>query len=173
MNATTLVWHGLASLCVLGMMQLNANAGSATSVFRVTATLDPTCTIQTTPMNFGHYNSLTTHASAPLDINGTVTITCSKGMATTIALDRGDNAAQARGTTRAMKLVSAEEYLNYELYQDVVRTTLWGSTGETIFVPAVAPDTQPRTFFIYGRIPPAQNVASGEYLDTVIAILNF
>jgi spore coat protein U-like protein len=173
MNATTLVWHVLISLCVLGMMPLNANAGSATSAFRVTATLDPTCTIQTTPMIFGHYNSLTAHASAPLDINGTVTITCSKGMATTIALDRGDYAAQAIGTTRAMKLVSADEYLNYELYQDVVRTTLWGSAGETIFVPAVAPDTHPRTFFIYGRIPPAQNVASGEYLDTVIAIVNF
>ena len=41
MNATTLVWHGLTTLCVLGMMQLNANAGSATSVFHVTATLDP------------------------------------------------------------------------------------------------------------------------------------
>jgi len=124
-------------------------------------------------MSFGHYNSLTTHASAPLDINGTVTITCSKGMATTIALDRGNYGAQARGTTRAMKLVSADEYLNYELYQDVVRTMLWGSTGETLLVPAVTPDTQPRTFFIYGRIPPAQNVASGEYIDTVIAIVNF
>jgi hypothetical protein len=86
-------------------------------------------------MSFGHYNSVTTHASAPLDINGTVTITCSKGMATTIALDRGDYAAQAIGTTRAMKLVSADEYLNYELFQDVVRTTLWGSTGETLCAP--------------------------------------
>ena len=56
-------------------------------------------------------------------------------MATTIALDRGDYAAQAIGTTRAMKLVSADEYLNYELFQDVVRTTLWGQHRETIFVP--------------------------------------
>ena len=173
MKPRALVWHLIAGLCVLTLMQAQAHAGSATATFRVTVTLDPTCTIQTTPMTFGHYNALTIHAFVSLDVNGTFTITCSKGMATTIGLDPGRHAAHATGTTRAMKLVSADEYLNYELYQDVVRTTLWGSTGETLFVPPVAPDTHPRTFFIYGRIPAAQNVASGDYLDTVIAIVNF
>jgi len=108
------------------------HAGSATSSFRVTATVDPACTIQATPLTFGHYDALTKHSTAPLDVNGTVTITCSKGMVTRIALDPGRYAAHAVGTTRAMKLLSGEDYLNYELYQDVVRTTLWGSTGETL-----------------------------------------
>jgi spore coat protein U-like protein len=148
-------------------------AGSATSTFRVTATLDPTCTIQTTPATFGHYNPITTHAAAPLDVNSSVTITCSKGMATTIGLDRGQHADHAQGTTRAMKHVSQAEYLSYEFYQDPVRTTLWGTAGENLVVPPIAPDTNPRTFFIFGRIPPAQDVSAGEYHDTVIAIVNF
>jgi spore coat protein U-like protein len=151
----------------------SVQAGSATSAFRVTATLDPACTIQTTPLTFGHYNPLTKHSAAPLDVTGTVTITCSKGMITRIALDPGRYAEHAVGTTRAMKLLSGGDYLNYELYQDVVRTTLWGSTGETLFVPPVAPDTKPRTFFVFGRIPPGQAVASGDYADTVLAIVNF
>lgn len=148
-------------------------AGSASSSFRVTATLDPACTVETTPASFGHYNPLTTHAAVPLDVNATVTITCSKGMTTTIALDPGQYAAHAKGTTRAMKVAVGDEYLNYELYQDVVRTTLWGSAGETLLAPPVAPDTRPRTFFIFGRIPPGQNVIPGEYGDTVLAIVNF
>jgi spore coat protein U-like protein len=163
-----LVVGALLSLCAA-----SAQAGSATSSFRVTATVDPACTIQTTPLTFGHYNSLTTHSAAPLDVNGTVTITCSKGMVTRIALDPGWHAAHAVGTTRAMKLRSGQDYLNYELYQDVVRTTLWGSTGETLFVPPVAPDTKPRSFFVFGRIPAGQTIASGDYADTVTAIVNF
>jgi len=158
---------------LLGLCAGSAYAGSATSSFRVTATVDPACTIQTTPLTFGHYNSLTTHRAAPLDVNGTVTITCSKGMVTRIALDPGRHAGHAVGTTRAMKLLSGEDYLPYELYQDVVRTTLWGSTGETMFVPPVAPDTKPRSFFVFGRIPAGQAAASGDYGDTVMAIVNF
>jgi len=113
------------------------------------------------------------HTSTALDVNGTVTITCSKGMITTIALDPGRYAAHAIGTTRAMKHVAVDEYLNYELYQDVTRVVLWGSTGETLFVPAIAPDTNPRTFFIFGRVPPAQDVTIGDFVDTVVAIVNF
>lgn len=148
-------------------------AGSATSTFRVTATLDPTCTIQTTPATFGHYNPLTTHAATPLDITSSVTITCSKGMATTIGLDRGLHADDAQGTTRAMKHVSKNEYLSYDLYQDTVHTTLWGTSGAHLVVPPVAPDTKPRTYWIFGRIPAGQDVSIGDYHDTIVAIVNF
>lgn len=148
-------------------------AGSATSTFRVTATLDPTCTIQTTPATFGHYNPLTTHAATPLDITSSVTITCSKGMATTIGLDRGLHADYAQTTTRAMKHVSRNEYLSYDLYQDTVHTTLWGTSGAHLVVPPVAPDTKPRTYWIFGRIPAGQDVSIGDYHDTIIAIVNF
>lgn len=150
-----------------------ALAGSAASSFQITATLDPTCTIQTTPASFGHYNPITTHATTPLDVNSTVTLTCSKGMATTIALDRGQYGSHAKGTTRAMKLATGEDYLSYDLYQDVIRATIWGTGGEQIFVPPIAPDTRPRTFFIYARIPSAQDVTVGDYSDTIIAIVNF
>lgn len=148
-------------------------AGSATSSFRVTVTLDPTCTIQTTPVTFGHYNPVTTHATMPLDVNSSVTITCSKGMATTIGLDPGQHANQAQGTTRAMKHASGTEYLSYDLYQDAIHATLWGTSGVNLVIPPVAPDTKPRTFFIFGRIPSAQDVPAGEYNDTIVAIVNF
>lgn len=162
----------LFNICLLAVPALSS-AGSTSSTFRVTATLDPTCTIQTTPATFGHYNPLTSNVKQPLDVNSTVTITCSKGMATTIALDRGQYGDKAQGTTRAMKHASADEYLSYDLYQDVYRATLWGTAGQNIFVPPVAPDTNPRTFLIFGRIFPAQDVMAGDYSDAVVAIVNF
>ena len=167
--------HRLRYLTSLAMTLVPAwcLAGSATSTFRVTATLDPTCTIQTTPATFGHYNPLTTHATSPLDIISSVTITCSKGMATTIGLDRGLHADDAQGTTRAMKHVSQNEYLSYDLFQDPIHTTLWGTSGAHLVVPPVAPDAKPRTYLIFGRIRPAQDVSAGEYHDTVVAIVNF
>lgn len=148
-------------------------AGSATSTFIVTATLAPTCTIQTTPAVFGHYNPLTNHATAPLDITSSVTITCSKGMATTIGLDRGLHADYALDTTRAMKHAVRDEYLNYELYKDPIHTTLWGTSGAHLVVPPIAPDTKPRTYLIFGRVPAGQNVSIGDYHDTVVAVVNF
>lgn len=162
-------------LTVLALMLVPAwcLAGSATSAFRVTVTLDPTCTVQTTPAVFGHYNPITTHATAPLEITSSVTITCSRGMATTIGLDRGLHAEHAHSTTRAMKHVSKQEYLSYDLYQDIVRTTLWGTSGAHLVVPPVAPDTTPRTYWIYGRIPAGQDVSIGDYHDTIVAVVNF
>jgi spore coat protein U-like protein len=148
-------------------------AGSATSAFRVTATVDPTCTIQTTPATFGHYNPITTHATAPLEITSSVTITCSRGMATTIGLDRGLHADYAQDTTRAMKHVVRDEYLRYELYQDPIRTTLWGTSGAHLVVPPVAEDTKPRTYLIFGRVPAGQDVSLGDYHDTIVAVVNF
>jgi spore coat protein U-like protein len=72
-----------------------------------------------------------------------------------------------------MKLVSGDDYLSYDLYQDAIHTTLWGTAGENLLVPPVAQDKQPRTFFIFGRIFPAQDVTAGDYTDTVVAIVNF
>lgn len=167
--------HRLRYLTSLAMTLVPAwcLAGSATSTFRVTATLDPTCTIQTTPATFGHYNPLTTHATSPLDIISSVTITCSKGMATTIGLDRGLHADDAQGTTRAMKHVSQNEYLSYDLFQDPIHTTLWGTSGAHLVVPPVAEDTKPRTYLIFGRVPAGQDVSLGDYHDTVVAVVNF
>ena len=42
-----------------------------------------------------------------------------------------------------------------------------------VLTPPAAPDTTPRTFAVYGRIPAAQDKPLGSYSDTVIATVNF
>ena len=143
----------------------DATHGFAIPGYNIQVSLDPA--------TFGRYNPLTAHATAPLEITSSVTITCSRGMATTIGLDRGLHADYAHDTTRAMKHVSRNEYLSYDLYQDAVHTTLWGTSGSHLVVPPVAEDTKPRTFLIFGRVPAGQDVSIGDYHDTVVAVVNF
>jgi spore coat protein U-like protein len=147
-------------------------AGSATSSFSVTANVVASCTISTTTLAFNNYDPVVVNATTPLDVNGSVTIACTKGSATTIGLDAGQNSAGAVGTTRAM-ILSAGNFLSYELYQDAGRTTVWGNSGAALFTPAVAPSKAARAFNIYGRIPSAQDQTVGAYTDTVVATVNF
>jgi len=149
-----------------------AIAGSATSTFAVTASVSNNCTISTTAISFGGYDPVVANSSTPLDSAGSITITCTKGAATTIGLNAGSNGASASGTTRAMK--SGSNYLSYEIYQDSTRTTVWGNSGTDLFTPPVAPSHAPRVFTTYGRVPADQDVGAGaSYSDTVMATVNF
>jgi spore coat protein U domain-containing protein, fimbrial subunit CupE1/2/3/6 len=163
---------GLVAPLIILLAAAPALAGSATSNFSVTASVANNCTISTTALAFGGYDPIVANASTALDNTGSVTITCTKGAATTIGLNAGNNGANATGTTRAMK--SGSDYLSYEVYQNSGRTTLWGNSGGDLFTPANAPDKNPRTFTTYGRVPAGQDVPAGaSYTDTVTATVNF
>jgi spore coat protein U-like protein len=144
-------------------------AGSATANLQVSATVSANCTISTAPVAFPSYDPIVTHAGANDDGTGTVTITCTKGTAATIGLGLGGNAS---GSQRRMKDATTD-YLNYALYLDAARTTVWGSASPNLLTPAAAPDKTPRPFTVYGRIPSAQDVPAGAYTDTVVATVNF
>lgn len=167
-----LLWLLSVSAVALCLLAPSAYAGSATSSFTVSASVIASCTISSTTLAFGNYDPIVTNASTPLDVNGSVAITCTKGAATTIGLDGGQNAANATGTTRAMT-TAGPDYLSYELYQDSSRSTLWGNSGANLFVPPNAPSKNARTFTIYGRIPAAQGSTTASYTDTVVATVNF
>ena len=144
-------------------------AGSATASLQVSATVSANCTISTASVAFPAYDPIVTHASANDDGTGTVTITCTRGTATTIGLGLGGNAS---GSQRRLKDATTD-YINYALYLDAARTTVWGSASPNLLTPAAAPDKNPRSFTVYGRIPSAQDVPAGAYTDTVVATVNF
>jgi spore coat protein U domain-containing protein, fimbrial subunit CupE1/2/3/6 len=148
-------------------------AGAATSTFTVSATVVNNCAITTTPLAFGAYDPVLANQTTPVDATGTVTITCTRGAASTVGLQAGQNGLRAVGTTRAMTN-SASGYLSYEIYRDSTRTVVWGDSGGAAFTPPVAPSRDPRTYTTYGRIPPGQDVPAGtSYTDTVTATVNF
>jgi spore coat protein U-like protein len=144
-------------------------AASATANLSVTATVGANCTISTTAVAFPAYDPIVANASVNDDGTGSVIITCTKGTAATIGLGLGANAS---GSQMRMKDATTD-YLNYALYQDSGRATVWGNSGAGLLSPVAAPDKNPRTFTVYGRIPSAQDVPAGSYTDTVVATVNF
>jgi spore coat protein U-like protein len=161
---------GLAGLAVISLAAESRLSGqSATASLTVSASVSKNCTITTAPVNFGAYDPVTANATAPLDGTGTVTVTCTKGAPAKVGLSVGSN---AQGTTRRMSGGTAA-YLTYELYKDTGRATVWGDTLDTALDVPPAPDRNPRAFTVYGRVTATQDVAVGNYTDTVLATVNF
>lgn len=139
-----------------------------TASFAVTANVVANCTISASPLAFGTYDPVVTHAAAPLDATSTVTITCTRGSASTVGLDLGTNAA---ATVR--RLANGAEFLTYELYKEAARTNVWGNSGVDLLNPGPAPSRAPRALTVHGRIPGGQDATTGAYADTIVATITF
>jgi spore coat protein U-like protein len=132
------------------------------------AQLPPSCTISVTSVAFGTYNVFTTTA---VDSTGTITYQCnSKATNISISLSDGSSTTYSPRTLR-----KGSEILQYNLYSDAARTTVWGdgTAGTSVYTNANPPNNSNVTVTVYGRIPAQQDVSAGSYTDTVSAVINF
>jgi len=169
MRRILMVLASLAVVSIAAESRVSAQSSSATASLAVSASVAKNCTITTTPVAFGSYDSVTANATAPLDAIGGVIVTCTKGAVAKVGLNDGSN---SQTTQRRMSL-GATDFLNYELYKDSAHATRWGNTADTSLDIPEAPNQTPRTFSVYGRVPAAQTAAVGTYTDTVMATVNF
>lgn len=125
------------------------------------------CTISTTAVSFGTYNVF---SAVDLDSTGTVTYRCGTERNITITLNRGGAA-----TFNPRQMLKGSEALNYNLYRDAARTTIWGdgTSGTQVYSDANPPNNQNVTVNIFGRIPAGQDVTAGSYTNTITATINF
>jgi spore coat protein U-like protein len=152
---------------VLIVATSSAWAQSASANLSVTATVIKNCRITTTALAFGNYDpTLGTDLDAA---TGAINIACTKGTTTTIGLDLGANPL---GAVRRMA-DGGGNFLEYEIYQDAPRTTVWGSAlADRLSTPA-APDKSYHAYTTYGRIPGTADAPAGAYTDTVQATVYF
>jgi spore coat protein U-like protein len=167
MRRSLIVLAGLAVISIAAESTLSGQQQS--SSLTVNATVSKNCTITTAPVNFGAYDPVAANATAPLDGIGTITVTCTKGAGVTLALNPGSN---AQGTTRRMSQ-GGTAHLIYELYTDPSHSTVWGDIGNNPQTIPPAPNRNPRTFTVYGRVAQAQDATVGGYTDTVVATVVF
>ena len=171
MNTFRLQWLSAVLLVLGGHAQLAA-AGSATAALTVSASVNLTCAITTSPVTFGRYDPL---SGAENDATGAVVITCTQGAVCDIALDAGGHPRQPGNiATRRMKPAQLDGSLPYALFVDDARTTLWGNqfASNPRFVTHTG-NGQPQKYPVYGRIAAGQFVPAGLYTDTVIATLTY
>jgi len=170
---------GLVTLVLASFAAVPAFAQTASTNVSVTASIGNICTITNATVALGVYDPVVTNAATPLDGSGSVTIACTRGAVTSVSLGLGANAS---GAQRRMT-DGIPNFMNYELYQPPNTTpgsacsytspTVWGTAGANLFVPTAAPSTAARTYNICGRIAAGQDLPSGSYNDTVVAIVNF
>src|SRR6185369_1088632 len=107
-----------------------------------------TCTINSaSTLNFG--NSIGV-LSANVDQQSTIQVTCTN----TTPYNVGLNAGTGTGATVATrKLTSGANTVNYTLYSNSGRTTVWGNTigADTV---AATGNGSAHNYTVYGRIPP-------------------
>lgn len=128
------------------------------------ATARAACTVSAAPVAFGAYPPF---AAAPTDSTGTVTVHCTPAANVVIALSTGGS-----GTYSSRQMSHGAARLNYQLYSNAARTTVWGNgTGGTVTVSARVAGNQ--RFTTFGQIPALQGVTPGAYLDTITVTVTF
>lgn len=155
----------------LGGMAVDSYAQTSpqTATLSVTASVPSVCTISTSPLAFGNYNSVTGEA---VNGTGTVSVTCTNGSAATVTLGQGANFDT--GSTDAIplrRMTDGSHFLSYQLYSDSGRTTVWGNTAPTGEAHTGTGTLTALT--VYGRINASQNAFAGSYTDSVVATITF
>ncbi|MDH6103524.1 spore coat U domain-containing protein [Chrysosporum ovalisporum ANA283AFssAo] len=152
-----------------------AMAGTAIIDVEVTATVPVSCTISANPIAFSNYDPIGTHATAGLYAPGSLITTCTNGSAVVVTLSQGNNpevsSTDAEPQRRLWNGISGDDndFLSYEIYAGDGGT--WGNTPDSSVT--VSGTGQQVNTTIHAVIPPAQNVSSGNYTDTVTATIDF
>jgi spore coat protein U-like protein len=146
-----------------------AYAQTASSNLGVSATVTDNCTLTTSPVAFGNVDAT---SGANVDATGGVSVTCTSGTAWSASADAG---AGAGATLASRKLANGANLLDYSLYTESTRTTLWGDGvgGTTATIDGTGTGAaQANT--IYARVPAGQSSApAGSYSDTVAVTVTY
>lgn len=145
-------------------------AGTATGTLSVTAIVGDTCIVAPT----GNVLAFGTYSGSVLNVNGSVSLTCTDGDSYSVALNVGSGSG-ATFANRILTNPSPAGTLNYNIYTTNALTTVWGDgTSGTGTVSGTGTGAT-QTLTAYGQIPAGQTatVTPGNYTDTVTVTVTF
>ena len=126
-----------------------------------------TCTITSTPVNFGAYSVFS--MSPNNNSGGSIIIVCTNGSGGPFDVMLSTGASNGYAS-RVMK--SGINTLNYNLYTSAARTAVWGDgTGGSSVMRANKGGTT--TLTLFGQIPAEKDANVGTYSDSITATVNF
>lgn len=133
------------------------------------------CTVSATDTAFGNYGPFDT---SPVDATGTVSVRCELLLGLSALVDYHIYLSTGLGGGYSpRRMYKGTDTLNYNLYTDSARTTIWGDgSGSTSYVEdsyliQLTPVT--RNYTVYGRLPAEQNVAPGLYTDVITVTVEY
>jgi spore coat protein U-like protein len=131
------------------------------------------CSVSAEPLTFGSYNP---QSLLPADAQGNVRVSCTflLGVLVTYSVRLS---AGSSGTYVSRQMSGLSTSLHYNLYTDPTRLLVWGDgTGGTSTVnqaSLLVVGTVAINHPVYGRIAAQQNVAPGNYSDTIVVTLEY
>ena len=155
----------LIGLCIFPLVSASF-AATTTSTFTVQATIIASCTINSaSTLNFGSQGVLI----ANVDNTSTLQVQCTN----TTPYNIGLNAGTGTGATVAVrKLTSGANTINYSLYSDSARSTVWGNTVGTDTVAATGSGAS-QSYTVYGRVTAQTTPAPATYTDTITVTVTY
>ena len=143
-----------------------AYAATTTSTFQVQMTITAQCIINSAAtLNFGSQGVL----SSNVDQSSTLSVQCTNTTPYNIGLDAGTGTG---ATVAVRKMTSGGNTINYSLYTDASRTTVWGNTVGTDTVAATG-NGAAQNYTVYGRVPSQTTPAPGAYADTITVTVTY
>nr|WP_217283650.1 spore coat U domain-containing protein [Aquabacterium terrae] len=144
-----------------------APAATTTTTFTVQVTIVASCVIgSASTLNFGGSQGVIT---TNVDQTSTVQVQCTD----TTPYNIGFNAGTGSGATVAVrKMTNAGNTINYSLYSDAGRTTVWGNTVGTDTVAATGNGAS-QSYTVYGRVPAQTTPAPATYSDTITVTVTY
>jgi spore coat protein U-like protein len=124
------------------------------------------CTVSATGVAFGSYDVF---VATPRDSTGTVTVRCDQAPPADVVVAIGPSGTSGGFIPRQMRSASSPDRLNYNLFTNAGRSTVWGdgAAGTSTVLLKNVTRNRPVVTTIYGRIPPGQDVSVGSYSDTL------
>lgn len=142
-------------------------AQPASSNLSVTATVTANCTVSTSAVAFGNVDPL----GGDVDATGGLSVTCSNGTAWAASAGSGGGSG---ATLAVRRMTFGANTLQYALYTNAGRTTLWGDgSASTATITGTGTGTA-QSSTVYGRVPSGQVTAPpGGYADTVAVTVSY
>jgi len=116
----------------------------------------PSCSVSTTPLNFGIYWGTTTLTST-----ANVRVSCTLPAITKVQMDPGLHSVNF--VTR--KMAVNQNTLNYNIYTNTPHTRVWGDGTAGTWT------MQGSNITMYGSLPAGQVATPGTYNDTVVVTI--
>lgn len=142
-----------------------SRAATTTTTFNVSLTITSSCSVSATALAFGSTGVIASN----IDNSSTVTVTCTNSAPYDVGLDAGTGTG---ATIATRKMTSGGATVDYSLYQDAGRTTVWGTTIGTDTVSGTG-NGSAQVLTVYGRVPVQATPAAGSYTDTITVTVTY
>lgn len=135
------------------------------NLFQAAVAVTNSCSVSASNLDFGTIGLLTSN----VDATSGITAQCANGAPYNIGLDAGTGPG---ATVATREMTQGTNTLNYSLYSDPGRRTVWGNTIGVNTVIGTGTGTV-QAYTVYGRIPPQTVPGPGSYSDTIVVTLTF